>query len=87
MQRDTSDGEEAFRFWLRRKREQQHRERELEELKKMEEESGYVLHNREECERAFKELVFLYLFLNLVLGIPVFLSCLMSFIFRPKCPN
>ena len=30
----------------------------------MEEESGYVLHNREECEQAFKEWVLRHLLLN-----------------------
>ena len=56
------DGEQAFRFWLRRKQEQQLREREMEDMRRMEEEGGYVLHNRQECEQAFKEWVFIHLF-------------------------
>ncbi|XP_071399764.1 coiled-coil domain-containing protein 181 [Centroberyx affinis] len=52
--RDPSDPDGAFKSWLQRKHEQQQRERQLEEMKKLEEESGYLLHNREECERAFK---------------------------------
>ncbi|XP_067086884.1 coiled-coil domain-containing protein 181 [Osmerus mordax] len=52
--RESCDPDEAFRAWLRRKQGQQLRERQLEEMKKMEQESGFYLHNREECERAFK---------------------------------
>lgn len=44
----------AFKSWLQRKQEQQARERQLEEMKKLEQESRFYLHNREECERAFK---------------------------------
>lgn len=52
--KDSSDPEEAFRLWLQRKQEQQQKERQLVELKRLEEDSGYLLRSREECERAFK---------------------------------
>ncbi|KAM7387871.1 hypothetical protein PAMP_024082 [Pampus punctatissimus] len=52
--KDSSDPEEAFRLWLQRKQEQQQKERQLVELKRLEEDSGYLLRTREECERAFK---------------------------------
>ncbi|TKS74640.1 Coiled-coil domain-containing protein 181 [Collichthys lucidus] len=52
--RDTSDPEESFRLWLQRKQEQQQKERQLVEMKRLEEDSGYLLRSREECERAFK---------------------------------
>ncbi|XP_026160511.1 coiled-coil domain-containing protein 181-like [Mastacembelus armatus] len=48
------DPEEAFRLWLQRKQDQQHKERQLVELKKLEENSVYLSRSREECERAFK---------------------------------
>ncbi|XP_077573643.1 coiled-coil domain-containing protein 181 [Stigmatopora nigra] len=53
-QRDSSVAEEAFRQWLRRKQEQQQREKEVVQLRKLEEDCGYLMHSREECERAFK---------------------------------
>ena len=49
-----SDPEESFRLWLQRKQEQQQKDKQLEEMKKLEEDSGYLLRSREECERAFK---------------------------------
>ncbi|XP_053710197.1 coiled-coil domain-containing protein 181 isoform X2 [Synchiropus splendidus] len=52
--RESSDPEEAFRSWLQRKQEQQQREKQLVELRRQEEDSGYLLRSREECERAFK---------------------------------
>ncbi|XP_012733393.2 coiled-coil domain-containing protein 181 isoform X1 [Fundulus heteroclitus] len=52
--RDSCDPGEAFRSWLQRKQEQQQRERQLVELRKLEEDTSYLLHSREECERAFK---------------------------------
>ncbi|XP_059197653.1 coiled-coil domain-containing protein 181 [Centropristis striata] len=52
--KDPSDPEESFRLWLQRKQEQQQKERQLVELKRLEEDSGYLLHSREECEHAFK---------------------------------
>ncbi|XP_041791997.1 coiled-coil domain-containing protein 181 [Chelmon rostratus] len=52
--RDSCDPEESFRLWLQRKQKQQHKERQLEEMKRLEEDSGYLLRSREECERAFK---------------------------------
>lgn len=52
--RDTSDPEEAFRYWLQRKQEQQQREKQLVELRKLEEDSSYLLRSKDECERAFK---------------------------------
>lgn len=54
MQKDSSDPEEAFQLWLQRKRQQQQREKQLLELKRMEEDTGYLLRSREECERAFR---------------------------------
>ncbi len=54
LQRDSSDTEESFRLWLQRKQEQQQKERQLVEMKRLEEDSGYLLRSREECERAFK---------------------------------
>ncbi|XP_077463951.1 coiled-coil domain-containing protein 181 isoform X3 [Stigmatopora argus] len=53
-QKDSSVGEEAFRQWLRRKQEQQQREKEVVQLRKLEEDGSYLMHSREECERAFK---------------------------------
>ncbi|XP_070688995.1 coiled-coil domain-containing protein 181 [Pempheris klunzingeri] len=52
--KDSNDPEESFRLWLQRKHEQQQKERQLVELKRLEEDSGYFLRSREECERAFK---------------------------------
>ncbi|CAI5639447.1 unnamed protein product [Oreochromis niloticus] len=48
------DPEEAFRSWLQRKQEQQQKERQLVEFRRLEEDSGYLLHSREECDEAFK---------------------------------
>lgn len=48
------DREESFRLWLQRKQKQQQKERQLVELKRLEEDSGYLLRSREECEQAFK---------------------------------
>uniref|UniRef100_I3IZW4 Coiled-coil domain-containing protein 181 n=1 Tax=Oreochromis niloticus TaxID=8128 RepID=I3IZW4_ORENI len=54
-QRDPNpDPEEAFRSWLQRKQEQQQKERQLVEFRRLEEDSGYLLHSREECDEAFK---------------------------------
>ncbi|XP_068563492.1 coiled-coil domain-containing protein 181 isoform X1 [Cebidichthys violaceus] len=53
-QKESNDSEESFRLWLQRKQEQQQKERQLVELKRLEEDSGYLLRSREECERAFK---------------------------------
>uniref|UniRef100_UPI0037E85FAB coiled-coil domain-containing protein 181 n=1 Tax=Semicossyphus pulcher TaxID=241346 RepID=UPI0037E85FAB len=52
--RDFCDPEESFRLWLQRKQEQQQKERQLQEMKRLEEDSGYLLRSRAECERAFK---------------------------------
>ncbi|XP_074491357.1 coiled-coil domain-containing protein 181 isoform X2 [Sebastes fasciatus] len=52
--KDSGDPEESYRLWLQRKQEQQQKERQLVELKRLEEDSGYLLRSREECERAFK---------------------------------
>lgn len=54
MQRDPSDPEESFRLWVQKKQEQQQKERQMVELKKLEEDAGYLLRSREESERAFK---------------------------------
>uniref|UniRef100_A0A3P9LIZ8 Coiled-coil domain-containing protein 181 n=1 Tax=Oryzias latipes TaxID=8090 RepID=A0A3P9LIZ8_ORYLA len=53
-QTESADPDEAFRSWLQRKYEQQQKERQLVKMKRLEEDSGYLLHSREECERAFK---------------------------------
>lgn len=53
-QGDPSDPQESFRLWLQRKQEQQQRERQLVELQRLEQDSGYHLRSREECEHAFK---------------------------------
>ncbi|XP_028258828.1 coiled-coil domain-containing protein 181 [Parambassis ranga] len=52
--RDFSEPEEAFKLWLQRKQEQQQKEKQLVELRRLEEDSSYLLHSREECEHAFK---------------------------------
>ncbi|XP_068176181.1 coiled-coil domain-containing protein 181 isoform X2 [Antennarius striatus] len=52
--KDSSDPEESFRLWVQKKQEQQQKERQMVELKKLEEDSGYLLRSREECEHAFK---------------------------------
>lgn len=53
-QRDSCDPEESFQLWLQRKQEQQQKDKHLQEMKKLEEDSRYLLRSREECERAFK---------------------------------
>lgn len=53
MQRDTSDPEEAFRYWLQRKQEQQQREKQLVELRKLEEDSSYFLRSKDVLERVW----------------------------------
>lgn len=53
-QGDSSDPQESFRLWLQRKQEQQQRERQLEEMRRLEQDSSYHIRSREECERAFK---------------------------------
>lgn len=53
-QGDSSDPQESFRLWLQRKHEQQQQERQLEEVKRLEQDSSYHIRSREECERAFK---------------------------------
>ncbi|XP_077440994.1 coiled-coil domain-containing protein 181 [Vanacampus margaritifer] len=50
----SSEPEDAYRLWLHRKQEQQQQEKQLVQLKRLEEDSGYLLHSREECERAFR---------------------------------
>lgn len=54
MQGDSSDPQESFREWLQRKQDQQQRERQLEEMKRLEQDSSYHIRSRDECERAFK---------------------------------
>lgn len=53
-QGDSTDPQESFRMWLQRKEEQQQRERQLMELKRLEQDSSYRLRSREECDHAFK---------------------------------
>ncbi|XP_020780300.2 coiled-coil domain-containing protein 181 isoform X2 [Boleophthalmus pectinirostris] len=52
--KDTIDPEEAFRHWLQRKQEQQQKEKQLVELRRLEEDTSYLLHSREDCEHAFR---------------------------------
>lgn len=54
MQRDPVDPQECFRLWLQRKQKQQQKERQLVELKRLEQDNGDLFPRREECERAFK---------------------------------
>ncbi|MEE6469363.1 hypothetical protein FKM82_008601 [Ascaphus truei] len=50
---DGRNPSEAFKLWLNRKHKEQLRERRIDELRKQEAET--YLHEREECERAFKQ--------------------------------
>ncbi|CAL1593599.1 unnamed protein product [Knipowitschia caucasica] len=52
--KDLIDPDGAFRHWLQRKQVQQQRERQLVELKRLEEDTGYLLRSREDCEHAFR---------------------------------
>ncbi|KAK7889472.1 hypothetical protein WMY93_025032 [Mugilogobius chulae] len=52
--KDTIDAEEAFRHWLQRKQVQQQKEKQLVELKRLEEDTSYLLRSREDCELAFR---------------------------------
>lgn len=58
-QRDCGDPEEAFKSWLQKKQEQQLKEKQLEDMKRLEKESGFCLHSREESEKAFRQWVHL----------------------------
>lgn len=53
-QKEPCDPQESFRVWLQRKQQQQQRERQLMEVKKLEQDCGHLLRSREDCERAFK---------------------------------
>ncbi|KAK2898427.1 hypothetical protein Q8A67_009845 [Cirrhinus molitorella] len=53
--RDCGDPEEAFKNWLQKKQEQQFKDKQIEEMKKLEKESGFCLHSREESEKAFRQ--------------------------------
>lgn len=53
-QKESCDPQESFRLWLQRKQQQQQRERQLTEVKKLEQDCGHLLRSREDCERAFK---------------------------------
>ncbi|XP_028857655.1 coiled-coil domain-containing protein 181 [Denticeps clupeoides] len=52
--KEFCDPNEAYKVWLQRKHEQQLKEKHLQDMKKLELESGFYFHNREECEKAFK---------------------------------
>ena len=54
MQRECYDPEEAFKLWLQRKHEQQLKEKQLEEMKRLEQESSIYIHRPEESEKAFR---------------------------------
>lgn len=56
-QRDCGDPEEAFKNWLQKKQEQQFKDKQVEEMKRLEKESGFCLHSREESEKAFRQWV------------------------------
>lgn len=53
-QKEPCDPQESFRLWLQRKQQQQQRERQLTEVKKLEQDCGPPWRSREDCERAFK---------------------------------
>ncbi|XP_056320377.1 coiled-coil domain-containing protein 181 [Danio aesculapii] len=53
--RDCGDPEEAFKIWLQKKQEQQFKDKQLEEMKRLEKDSGFCLHSREESEKAFRQ--------------------------------
>ncbi|XP_016128589.1 coiled-coil domain-containing protein 181-like [Sinocyclocheilus grahami] len=53
--RDCGDPEEAFKNWLHKKQEQQFIDKQIEEIKRLEKESGFCLHSREESEKAFRQ--------------------------------
>ncbi|XP_048064742.1 coiled-coil domain-containing protein 181 isoform X2 [Megalobrama amblycephala] len=53
--RDCGDPEEAFKNWLQKKQEQQFKDKQVEEMKRLEKESGFCLHSREESEKAFRQ--------------------------------
>ncbi|XP_065102800.1 coiled-coil domain-containing protein 181 [Paramisgurnus dabryanus] len=52
--RDCGDPEKSFKSWLQKKQEQQLKEKQLEDMKRLEQESGFCLHSREESEKAFR---------------------------------
>ncbi|XP_048835165.1 coiled-coil domain-containing protein 181 isoform X2 [Brienomyrus brachyistius] len=52
--RELSSPHETFELWLQRKQEQQEKQRQLDDMRRLEEESTYSVHNRDDCERAFK---------------------------------
>ncbi|XP_016357911.1 coiled-coil domain-containing protein 181-like [Sinocyclocheilus anshuiensis] len=53
--RDCGDPEEAFKNWFQKKQEQQFKDKQIEEMKRLEKESGFCLHSREESEKAFRQ--------------------------------
>lgn len=55
-QKEPCDPQESFRLWLQRKQQQQQRERQLTEVRELEQEQdrGPLLRSREDCERAFR---------------------------------
>lgn len=48
------DTDEAFKLWLQKKKQQQLKERQLEEMKRLEMESSIYLRQPEECKKAFR---------------------------------
>lgn len=53
--RDFGDPAEAFKNWLQKKQEQHFKDKQIEEMKRVEKESGFCLHCREESEKAFRQ--------------------------------
>ncbi|CAH1228905.1 CCDC181 [Branchiostoma lanceolatum] len=52
---DDEDPQEAYQEWLKTKREQRKKEREIEEQRKREQEQGFYLRAREDCDKAYKQ--------------------------------
>eukprot|EP00058_Branchiostoma_floridae_P000780 XP_002586268.1 hypothetical protein BRAFLDRAFT_132342 [Branchiostoma floridae] len=52
---DDEDPQEAYQEWLKAKRDQRKKEREIEEQRKREQEEGFYLRAREDCDKAYKQ--------------------------------
>ncbi|XP_019647759.1 PREDICTED: coiled-coil domain-containing protein 181-like isoform X2 [Branchiostoma belcheri] len=52
---DDDDPQEAYQEWLKAKRDQRKKEREIEEQRKREQEEGFYLRAREDCDKAYKQ--------------------------------
>ncbi|TRY95201.1 hypothetical protein DNTS_010013 [Danionella cerebrum] len=53
--KDCGDPEEAFKNWLQKKRGQHLKDKQFEDMKRLEKESSYCVHSREESEKAFRQ--------------------------------